>query len=115
MYTLTDDAGNTTELHLEVNCTTHQIKAEITDMKYNGESVPLPRNSFKIEHAIKNGKIKMLNQFLTIGDTNVHLIYNENQGHTKTIVNGTEEINEGLSIIVIRTNKGDLQYQLKIR
>jgi hypothetical protein len=113
LYSLTDDAGNTTDIYIEINHTSHQIKAEITGLKYNGESVPLPANSFKSEYTIKDGKIRMLNQFLTIGDTKVHLIYNEKQGHTRTIVNGTEELNEGLSLIVIWTKKGDLWYRIE--
>jgi hypothetical protein len=112
MYTLTDDVGNTLELHLEINCSSHQIKAEIVDLKYNGESATLPKNSFKIEYVIKDGKVKMLSQFLTMGDTKVHLVYSGTKNQTK-VVDGTEAIRGGLSLVVIRTNKGNLQYQIK--
>ena len=114
IYTFTDDAGNTTELQLEINHKKHEIKAKIIDMKYNGQSVALPQNSFKIEYVIKNGEVKMLNQYLIIGNTKVHLIYNGNRDETK--VQDTKEIQEGLYLLIIRTDGGDFQYQIeKIR
>ena len=112
-YTLTDDAGNTTELQCEIKRNNHEIKAEIIDMKYNGQSVALPQNSFKIEHVIKNGTIKMLNQYLIIGDSKVHLIYNQNKDQTKVITNGIQQIEKGLVFMVVRTNKGNLQHSIK--
>jgi hypothetical protein len=76
MYTLTDDAGNTTELQLEIKQNNHEIKAEIIDIKYNGKSANIRNNSFKIEYIIEDEKVKILNQFLIIGNMKVHLIYN---------------------------------------
>jgi hypothetical protein len=111
-YILTDDAGNTTELQLEVKHHKHEIKAEINGMKYNGKPVNIPQNSLKIEYIIENGNAKMLNQFLTIEDTKIHSIYNRNRDQTKVTVNGTEETWEGLLLIVIKTNNGILQYQI---
>jgi len=112
IYTFTDDAGNTTELQLKINHKKHEIKAEIIDIKYNGHSVALPQNSFKIEYVIKNGEVKMLNQYLIIGDTKVHLIYNQNRDQTK-VINGTQQTEKGLVLVVIRTNKGNLQHSIK--
>jgi hypothetical protein len=113
-YTLTDDAGNTTELQLEVKHHKHEIKAEIIGMKYNGKPVNIPQNSLKIEYVTENGNTKMLNQFLAIEDTKVHSVYNRNKDQTKVIVNGTEETYEGLLLIVIKTNNGIFQYQIEL-
>jgi hypothetical protein len=113
VYTLTDDAGNTTDLQLEINHHNHEIKAEIINLRYNGYTVALPQNSFKIEYIIENGRIKMLNQFLIIGDTKVHLIYNGNKDQTKVVVNGTQTVEEGLALIMVRTSQGSLNYRIK--
>ena len=98
---------------MEINRNNHEIKAEIIDMKYNGKPSTLPQNSFKIEHIIKNSNIKMLNQYLIIGDSKVHLIYNQSKGQTKVIINGIHEMEKGLVYVVVRTNKGNLQYSIK--
>jgi hypothetical protein len=112
-YTLTDDAGNIMELQLEIKHHKHEIKAEIIDMKYNEKPVYIPKNSFKVEYVIKEGRIKMLNQFLTIDSTKVHLIYNETNNQTKIITNGVEEIHEGLSLVILRTDRGYFNYQIQ--
>jgi hypothetical protein len=59
----------------------------------------LPQNTLKIEYMVENGKVKSLNQFLTVEGMKVHLIYNRNKNQTKTIVNGREEIQEGVMIM----------------
>jgi uncharacterized membrane protein len=112
-YTLTDDAGNTTELQIDIKLNNHEMKAEIIDLKYNDESVTLPKNSFKIEHVIEDGNIKMLNQFLVIGDAKAHLIYGKTNNQTKVIINGVQEIHEGLSLVVFRTERGHFTYQIQ--
>jgi hypothetical protein len=55
----------------------------------------------------------MLNQFLIIGDTKVHLIYNGNKDQTKVVVNGTQTVEEGLALIMVRTSQGSLNYRIK--
>ena len=112
-YTLTDDAGNTTELQLEINHNNHEIKAEIIEMKYNGKSAVLPKNSFKIEYTTKNGSINVLNQFLVIGDTAVHLIYRRIKDETKIIINGIQQREKGLILMVMKTDKGQLKYSIR--
>jgi hypothetical protein len=109
-YILKDDAGNTTELELEIKRHKHEIKAEILDMKYNDDTVTIPENSLKIEYLIEDGKAKMLNQFLVIGNTKVHLIYKRNEDQTKIIVNDGEKMEEGIFLVVVRTEKGKLEY-----
>jgi hypothetical protein len=113
IYVLTDDAGNRTELQLEVNHSKHQIKAKLIGIKYNDKSVALTVNSLKIEYIIEDGNIKMLNQSLIIGDTKVHLIYNRNKDQTRIMVNGTQQVEGGLILMILRTNKGNLHYLLE--
>jgi hypothetical protein len=113
VYTLTDDVGNTTELQLEINYNNHEIKAEIINLKYNGKSVVLLKNSFKIEYTAKNGNINMLNQFLVIGDTKVHLIYRGIKDETKIIINGIQQREKGLILMVMKTDKGKLNYSIR--
>ena len=48
---------------------------------------------------VENGKVKSLSQFLTVEGMEVHLIYNRDKNQTKTIVNGREEIQEGVMIM----------------
>lgn len=108
---LTDDAGNTTELRMEIKNTAHEIRAEILSLRYNSIEANLPRNSFKIEYVVKDGEIIMLNQSLIIGDKKFHLIYNESTNRTR-VVNETQEALEGLYFLSIRTEKGSLQCQV---
>lgn len=109
IYILTDDTGNTTELQLEIKCTKHQIRARIVSLKYNDTPVILPENLLKVEYVIRNGRIKMLNQFLVIGGIKVHLFYNESRDQTK-ITGEIQEVQEGLVLLVIRTHNGHIQY-----
>jgi hypothetical protein len=109
-YALTDDAENTTELQLEVKHHKHEIKAEIIDMQYNGECVDIPQNSFKIEYIVENGEVEMLNQFLTIEDIKVHLIYQRTETQTKIIIDGRQETRQGILIAVLKTWRGEFQY-----
>jgi hypothetical protein len=113
IYTLKDDGGNTTELQLEISHNNHEIKAEIIEMKYNGKSAALPKNSFKIEYTTENGSITVLNQFLVIGDTKVHLIYRGTKDETKIITNGIQQREKGLILMVMKTDKGQLKYSMR--
>jgi hypothetical protein len=54
----------------------------------------------------------MLNQHLTIGNTEVHLVYNGNKDQTR-VSNGAQEIQEGICLLVFRTNRGYLQYRIE--
>ena len=82
-------------------------------MKYNGKSAALPKNSFKIEYTSRNGSINVLNQFLVIGDTKVHLIYRGTKDETKVITNGIQQREKGLILVIVRTNRGNLQHSIK--
>lgn len=113
IYLLTEDVGNTTELTLEVNHHGHQIKAEVTSLKYNDGPVFLPKNLFRIEYNIEDGKIKMLNQFLTINEKNIQVIYDRNKDQAKIITDNTQEVYEGLVTITLQTWKGELHYQTR--
>ncbi|MBU7018776.1 MAG: hypothetical protein HXS44_14795 [Theionarchaea archaeon] len=110
VYNLTDDAGNTTELTIEIQHAGKEIKAEITRLKYNNQPVPIAENQLKIEYLIEEGQVKKLNQFLLMKDTQVHLIYHRNKGSTEIITNGVKETKQGAFIVILQTQKGTLQY-----
>ncbi|MBU7014392.1 MAG: hypothetical protein HXS52_13760 [Theionarchaea archaeon] len=109
-YTLTDDAGNTTELAVEIQSVGREIKAEIVNLKYNSQPVSLPENQLKIEYLIEGSSIKRLNQFLLIGDTRIHLIYHRAKGYTQLTAKGTEDNKQGVLIVILQTRKGIFQY-----
>ncbi|MGC1122571.1 MAG: CARDB domain-containing protein [Candidatus Methanofastidiosia archaeon] len=108
VYTLIDDTKNTTEITFEITQNNHHFESEITGLKYNGEPAALPSNSLKIEYIVENNSIKILNQYLTIEKSKVHLIYNGNKDETRVIMNGTSVEEEGCLLLVIRTDRGDL-------
>ncbi|MBU7019780.1 MAG: hypothetical protein HXS41_01885 [Theionarchaea archaeon] len=110
VYSLTDDAGNTTELTIEIQHAGKEIKAEITRLKYNNQPVPIAENQLKIEYLIEEGQVKKLNQFLLVRDTQAHLIYHRNKGSTEIITNGVKETKQGAFIVILQTQKGTLQY-----
>jgi hypothetical protein len=112
-YTLTDDAGNMTELIVEIQHAGKEIRMEITSLEYNNRPVPLPENQLKIEYLIEKGQVKKLNQFLIMGDTQVHLIYHRNEDSTEIIMNNTNETKQGAFIVILQTQKGTLQYTLE--
>jgi hypothetical protein len=112
-YTLIDDSRNSTELQIEISCHGQQIKAKIMSLKYNDEMVILPRNSFKVEFALGDDKIRMINQYLTIGDTEIHLVYNGAENKTRILMKGSQAVQDGLMLIVCHTYKGELVYELE--
>jgi hypothetical protein len=113
VYTLTDDAGNMTELTIEIQHAGKEIKAEITSLKYNNQPVPLAENQLKIEYLVEEGQVKKLNQFLLVRDTQVHLIYHRNENSTEIIMINAKETKRGVFIVVLQTQKGTLQYTLE--
>ncbi|MGC1122059.1 MAG: CARDB domain-containing protein [Candidatus Methanofastidiosia archaeon] len=108
VYTLIDDTKNATEITLEIIHNNHPLESEITGLKYNGEPATLPSNSLKIEYVVENNSIKILNQYLTIEKSKVHLIYNGNKDETRVIMNGKSVEKEGCLVLVVRTDKGNL-------
>jgi hypothetical protein len=113
IYTLTDDVGNKTEVKLQVSHHGQEITSEVVDMTYNGQSVAVPENSLKIEYIIQGNEVKMFNQFLRFGDTDVHSIYYKEEGQTKIMINGTQQVEDGVILLVLRTWEGSFQYQLE--
>ncbi|MGC1122314.1 MAG: CARDB domain-containing protein [Candidatus Methanofastidiosia archaeon] len=113
IYTLTDDAGNKTEVRLQVSRHGQEITSEVVDLKYNGQSVTVPENSLKIEYIIQGNEAKMLNQFLRFGDTDVHLIYQKEKDQTKIVVNGKQQVEDGVLLLVLKTWEGSFQYRVE--
>jgi hypothetical protein len=112
-YTLTDDTGNATELVIEIQHAGKEIKAEIVSLEYNSQPVSLPENQLKIEYLVENSNIKKLNQFLLVGDIQIHLIYHGTKDYTQLIVAGKEETRQGAFIVILQTWEGTLQYALE--
>ncbi|MGC1121080.1 MAG: CARDB domain-containing protein, partial [Candidatus Methanofastidiosia archaeon] len=112
-YTLTDDAGNATELIIEIQHAGKEIKVEITSLKYNSQPVSLPENQLKIEYLVEESNIEKLNQFLLIGDIQIHLIYHRTKDCTQLIVAGKDETRQGAFVVILQTWRGTLQYALE--
>jgi hypothetical protein len=110
VYNLTDDAGNATELVIEIQHAGREIKAEITSLKHNNQPVLLAENKMKIEYLIEEDQVKKLNQFLLVRDTQVHLIYHRSKDSTEIIINSVRETKQGVFIIILQTQKGTLHY-----
>jgi hypothetical protein len=109
VYTFKDNVGNSTELSLIIKKGNHSIEAEIAEITYNDQTVPVPKNALHVEYVIKENSSKMLNQFLIIDKTEVHLIYNGEKDETTILGEGKEE---GVLLIVIKTVRGGIQYEL---
>jgi hypothetical protein len=110
IYTFRDDAGNSTELSLIIRKGNHSIEAEIVEIMSNGQTVPVPKNTLHVEYVYKENSIRMLNQFLIIDKTEVHLIYNGEKDETTILGEGKEE---GVLLIILKTVRGGIQYELR--
>jgi hypothetical protein len=110
IYTFRDDAGNSTELSLIIRKGNHSIEAEIVEIMSNGQTVPVPKNTLHVEYVVKENSIKMLNQFLVIDKTEVHLIYNGEKDETAIPGEGKEE---GVLLIILKTVRGSIQHELR--
>jgi hypothetical protein len=108
VYTLVDDVENVTEITLEIIRNNHHLELEITSLEYNGESATLPNNSLKIEYVVENDNIKVLNQYLVIEKSKIHLFYNRNKDETRVIMGGTQYEEKGFRLLMIRTDGGRL-------
>jgi hypothetical protein len=113
IYTLTDDAGNKTEVRLQVGHHGQEVISEVVDLLYNGQSAIVPENSLKIEFIVQCWELKMLNQFLRFGDTKVHLVYHKEVDQTRIMINGKQRVEDGIIVLVLRTLEGNFQYQLE--
>jgi hypothetical protein len=80
---------------------------------YNGQSVAVPENSLKIEYIIQGNEVKILNQFLRFGDYDVHSIYYKEEGQTRIITDGTQQVEDGVILLVLKTWEGSFQYQFE--
>ncbi|MGC1121680.1 MAG: CARDB domain-containing protein, partial [Candidatus Methanofastidiosia archaeon] len=110
IYNLTDDAGNKTELWIEIHSEGHHVNAEIVKLTYNAVEASIPKHMFSVEYVIKEGTIQILNQLLIVENTEIHLIYNSAGNYTKILVDGTKEIHEGIICLVLQTSEGKLLY-----
>ncbi|MCL4500176.1 MAG: hypothetical protein M1335_08085 [Chloroflexi bacterium] len=115
VYTLTDRAGNTLELTVEINRGCSEINARLEGLKYNGASMAcLVGNKLKFEWcSSRAGDIKNLVQKITVGrDSGVQAKYSS-RGDTSLLWDGgacgrpTRE--SGLIILKLATGNGHLK------
>lgn len=110
--TLTDQAGNVTEIKLKDKDRKHQFKAEIKSLSYNNIAADLSKNQMRFEwHFDKQGNLQTLEQKVqSKKDFSIQAKY----GHNQTVLSGKDQsgkINEeldGLVLLKVATNKGDL-------
>lgn len=112
--TLADQAGNTTEIFLQDKNRKRRMLAELKQIKYNGISTSLIKNSMKFYWSLdKNKNIKNLYQRVTAKSGYNILAIFDGQA---TKLDGRDAsgkvagILPGLKIIKITTNKGDLSW-----
>jgi pimeloyl-ACP methyl ester carboxylesterase len=114
IITLTDQAGNTTEITLKDRNRKIFMRAEIKSLKYNGISAEISKNSMAFLWIYdKKKNLKTLSQHVeTKKGYNILAIYNGK----KTTFLGRDahgrikKTFDGLKIIKVTTNKGDLSW-----
>lgn len=114
IITLTDQAGNTTEITLKDRNRKIFMRAEIKSLKYNGISAEINKNLMAFIWIYdKKKNLKTLSQHIqTKKGYNISAIYNGK----KTIILGRDASGlikksfSGLKVIKVTTNKGDLSW-----
>jgi hypothetical protein len=114
IITLTDKAGNTTEIKLKDKNRKITMKAEIKSIKYNGKLADTSKNKMAFLWLFdKKGKLTMLSQYVSSKkDYNVLAVYN---GKNTTLLSKDSsgrimKTEKGLKILKIATNNGDLSW-----
>lgn len=111
---LKDQAGNFTEIVLKDKYRKKALRAEIKDIKYNGQVVDISKNQILFFWQIdKKGKLILLSQFVRAKkDFNILALY----GAKNTLLTGRDEsgrINQrlsGLVLLKISTDKGNFKW-----
>ena len=112
--TLTDQAGNTTQIKLKDKNRKHKLKAEIKSLIYNNQPVDITKNKLAFDWKFdKQQNLKELNQYVkSKKDFNIDAVYKNG----KTKITGKDKngkINklfDGLILVKISTDKGDLNW-----
>ncbi len=122
IITLTDEAGNTTEIKLKDKNRKITMKAEIKSIKYNGKLADTSKNKMAFLWLYdKNKNLKMLSQYVASTlrhssgqekDYNVLAVYN---GKNTTLLGKDAsgkilKTEKGLKILKVTTNNGDLNW-----
>ena len=110
--TLTDQAGNTTELKLKDKNRKIKLKTEIKSLSYNGQPADLARNKLSFHWLYdRKGNLKFLSQLVSAKNGfNLLATYTSD----KTLLLGRDQDGrildnlDGLVLLKITTNKGDL-------
>jgi len=112
--TITDAAGNTTQMVLQNKDRKRNLKADIKSLIYNGKPADLSKNllHFDWQYDKKNNLQFLTQQVQSKKDFNILAIYSLN----KTLITGKEKngkINKvisGLDLLTVTTNLGDLNW-----
>jgi pimeloyl-ACP methyl ester carboxylesterase len=112
--TLTDQAGNTTQIKLKDKERKRKLKAEVLSLLYNGQPAAINKTALKFDWEFdKNNNLKELEQQVkSRKDFNIEADYNGK----KTVItrkDGSGRINKtfnGLVLLKIKTSRGDLSW-----
>ena len=117
-YTLTDAAGNQTNMDIEIKREGHEIKAEVVGLRYgDNDTVDIPENSLKFEWSTsRDGGIKELEQKLEVEDLfQAKAKYEAKKGQTRIVIEQYGEVKQelikpGLVPLKLNTAKGALGF-----
>ncbi|MEA1994313.1 MAG: hypothetical protein U9N35_07985, partial [Euryarchaeota archaeon] len=113
LCTLTDDAGNTLEMKMLYLKLRNVLYTKIVELAYNDELTTPQRNAFGIVSIYRRGELKNLIQHLRVQRELVNVNYNARRDRSIIITKDGIEKRDGLVLIVLKTEEGDLSYILE--
>jgi pimeloyl-ACP methyl ester carboxylesterase len=115
-YTLTDGAGNITQLNFDqlLNGAGKQAKVSLASVAYNGALFTLGTTTLSCEWSLdKDGAVKMLNQDAVVDGVHIRARYSMKDNRTEIMKEYadtiTREIRQGLVVLTLRTNAGIME------
>lgn len=113
--TLTDQAGNTSQIKLKEKDRKHKLKAEIKSLSYNGQAQDIRNTSLSFNWEYSKDKLKELNQRIkSKKDFNIEAEYQNKNNTTK--LEGKDQTGKihktlpGLILLKVKTEKGDFRW-----
>ncbi|OGI78974.1 hypothetical protein A3F19_03055 [Candidatus Nomurabacteria bacterium RIFCSPHIGHO2_12_FULL_37_29] len=114
VITLTDQAGNITQIKLKDKERKHKLKAEIRSLSYNNQLVDITKNKlvFNWKFDKQENLKKLIQRVKSKKDFNIDAIYEDGN----TIITGKDQngkiskLLSGLTLLKISTEKGDLNW-----
>lgn len=112
--TLTDEAGNQTILALTTKGRKSKLSAELKSLAYNGQAADIGKAALKFSWVYdKSNQLAFLDQYVNSKkDFSVEAMYKPNQTTllSKDLIQKTSQTLNGLLILKVSTNKGDLDW-----